>query len=172
MARTDSAGGGGWATTWRGTALLAVVLAAVVAALLVRAPWKNQEASALAGEDRVASELNHLAMLGHALRYHADEHDGHYPATVGDIEWRQTKPGLEANGLPAVASRFHHPETRRVMDWLYYPGRTTSDPAETVLVASPVAFGANKDRRMVTRVGNVTEVVAESDFQRQVGTSP
>ena len=58
------------------------------------------------------------------------------------------------------------------MDWLYYAGHTESDPPETILVASPVAIGANKDRRMVTRISNVTEVLAESDFQRQVGQTP
>ncbi len=170
MARNDP-GDGGWTTTWRGTALLTALLAAVVAALLIRAPWKDPSPAPVE-DGRASSELEHLAMLGHALRYHADEHDGRYPATIGDIEWRQAKPGMEANGLPAIASRFHHPETRQVMDWLYYAGHTESDPAETILVASPVAFGVNKDRRMVTRVGNVTEIVAESDFQRQAGSNP
>ena len=55
------------------------------------------------------------------------------PASIGDIEWRQAQPGLDASGLPAVASRFHHPDTHKVMDWLYYPGHTESDAAETVL---------------------------------------
>ena len=170
MARNDPADGG-WSTTWRGTALLTAVLAAVVAVLLVWAPWTDRGPTPADG-DRVSSELAHLTMLGRALRYHAEEHGGRYPATVGDIEWRQAKPGMEANGLPAVASRFHHPESRKVMDWLYYAGHTQSDPAETILVASPVAFGANGDQRMVTRVSGVTEILSESDFQRQIAPAP
>ena len=170
MTRSESATGN-WATTWRGTALLLGLLAAAVVALLVRAPWREAGSTASDG-DRLAGELAHLKMLGHALRLHADEHDGRYPATIADIEWRQAQPGMDANNLPAVASRFHHPDTSKVMDWLYYGGHTESDPAEAILVASPVAIGANKDQRMVTRVSNVTEIVAESDFQRQVSPTP
>ncbi len=170
MARTDSAEGG-WATTWRGTALLLGLLAAAVTALLFWAPWKEEGPAPVDG-DRLAGELAHLKMLGHALKLHADEHEGRYPASIGDIEWRQAQPGMDTNGLPAVASRFHDPDSRKVMDWLYYANHTEADPAETILVASPVAFGANKDRRMVTRISNVTEVLAESDFQRQAGQVP
>ena len=170
MARNDPARVG-WAATWRGTALLLALLAATVVALLIRAPWKEDSPAPLDG-DRLSGELAHLKMLGRALKLHADEHEGRFPATIGDIEWRQAQPGMDANGLPAVASRFHHPDTNKVMDWLYYPGHTESDPAETILVASPVAFGANKDRRMVTRISNVTEILAESDFQRQLGQTP
>ncbi len=170
MTRSDSTKGN-WATTWRGTALLLGLLAAAVATFLVRAPWEAP-APAAPDEERLAGELAHLKMLGHALKLHADEHDGRYPATIADIEWRQSQPGMGADNLPAVASRFHHPETSKAMDWLYYTGHTDSDPAETILVASPVAVGANKDRRMVTRISNVTEVLAESDFQRQVGLVP
>ena len=170
MRRSDSARGN-WASTWRGTALLLGLLAATVAALLVRAPWKAPAPDA-PDEERLSGELAHLKMLGHALRLHADEHDGRYPATIADIEWRQSQPGMDANNLPAVASRFHPPGTGKAMDWLYYAGHTESDPAETILVASPVAIGANGDRRLVTRISNVTELLAESDFQRQVGQAP
>lgn len=172
MARSDSAKGG-WSTTWRGTAALTTLLVAAVAALLVWQPFTGDKPILTPGDgDRVSSELAHLTMLGHALKYHADEHDGRYPAGIADIEWRQAKPGMEANGLPAVASRFHHPDNGKVMDWLYYSGHAESDPPDTILVASPVAFGSNQDRRMVTRISNVTEVLAEGDFQRQTGQVP
>ncbi len=170
MARNDPAKGH-WSTTWRGTALLLILLAAAVAALLIRAPWK-ESAPVSADGDRLSGELSHLKLLGHALRLHADEHDGRYPASIGDIEWRQSQPGMGSDGLPAVASRFHHPDNGKVMDWLYYAGHTEADPADTILVASPVAFGANQDRRMVTRISNVTEILPESDFQRLVGPMP
>ena len=107
-------------------------------------------------------------MLGHALKLHADEHEGKFPASIADIQWRQTMPGMDWNGLPAAASRFHHPADGRVMDWLYFPGYTENDPPETILVASPVALGPQGDRRMVVRLDGVADVVPESDFQRQV----
>ena len=75
-------------------------------------------------------------------------------------------------GLPAAVSRFHNPETGTVSDWLYYQGRTENDPPDTILVAAPVALGKDKDRRMVARVNDVAEVIAEADFQRQVAGQP
>ena len=161
---------GPWTTTWRSTALLAGLFVLAVAALLWRAPWREAAPAPPEG-DRQTAELAHLKALGDALRLHADEHDGRYPASIADIEWRQGKPGLEASGLPAVASRFHA-DNGRVMDWLYYPGHTAADAPETILAASPVAVGANKDRRMVLRLSNVAEVMPEGDFQRQVGQTP
>ena len=160
-----------WTTTWRGTALLAAGLAAVIA-LLAWSPWKAPAPAATDDSGRLAGELAHLKMLGHALRLHADEHDGRYPASIADIEWRQAQPGMDAGNLPAVASRFHPSDAGKAMDWLYYTGHTESDPAETILVASPVPVGVHQDQRMVTRISNVTELLAESDFQRQVGALP
>ena len=57
-------------------------------------------------------------------------------------------------------------------DWLYYPGHTENDPPDTILVAAPVALGQEKDRRMVARVNDVAEVIAEADFQRQTASQP
>ena len=161
---------GPWTTTWRGTALLAGLLALAAALLLWRAPWQEAAPVPVAG-DRQTAELAHLKALGDALRLHADEHEGRYPDTIGNIEWRQGKPGMEAGGLPAVASRFHT-DNGRVMDWLYYPGHTAADAPETILVASPVAVGPGQDHRMILRLSNVAEIVPEQDFQRQVGQTP
>ena len=167
MARGPSS----WTTTWRGTAVLAVLLALAAAGLLWRAPWRTEAPAAVREDGQPASELAHLKMLGLALRLHADEHDGRYPASVADIEWRQGKPGLEADGLPAVASRFHT-DNGRALDWLYYPGHTTGDPADTILAASPVPLGPDKGHRLVLRLSNAAEVMPEGEFQRQVGQAP
>ncbi len=107
-------------------------------------------------------------MLGRALRLHADEHDGKFPASVAEIEWRQTLPAMEWAGLPAAASRFHHPDTGRISEWLYYAGKTESDPPETILAASPVAVGPGGSKRLVVRLDEVAEIIPEEDFQRQV----
>ena len=159
-----------WTTTWRGTALLATLLAVAAALLLWRAPWR--EAAPIPAEsDRDTQELAHLKMLGLALQLHAADHDGRYPASVADIEWRQGKPGLEADGLPAVASRYHA-ENGHAMDWLYYPGHTNTDPADTILAASPVPLGRDKNHRLVLRLSNAADVLSESEFQRQAGLTP
>ena len=170
--RSDNATSRPWTTTWRGTALLAAGLVAVGTALLAWSPWNTPAPTEANDGERLAGELAHLKMLGHALRLHADEHDGRYPASIADIEWRQSQPGMDAGNLPAVASRFHPADTGKAMDWLYYAGHTETDPADTILVASPVPVGAHQDQRMVTRISNVTEVLAESEFQRQVGVLP
>ena len=109
-------------------------------------------------------------MLGRALKLHADEHEGKYPSSIAEIHWRPGQPGMDWDGLPAAVSRFHHPDNGKVMDWLYYTGHTENDPPETILVASPVAFGKDKDQRLVTRLDNVTEIIAESEFQRQAAS--
>ena len=118
--------------------------------------------------DSRALELAHLKMLGHALKLHADEHDGKFPSAISEINWRQSLPGMGWAGMPAAISRFHDPATGQVSDWLYYPGRTENDPPDTILAASPVALGKGKDRRMVVRVNGVAEIIAEADFLRPV----
>ena len=121
-----------------------------------------------AGDPR-AMELAHLKMLGRALKLHADEHDGKFPSAIAEIDWRQNLPGMDWAGLPAAVSRFHHPETGRVSDWLYYPGphgerSAGNDPGRR----RPWRWARAKDRRMVVRVNGVAEVIAEADFQRQM----
>ena len=136
----------------------------VLPPLLRRAPDAPR-----ADGNSLATQLAHLQLLGRALKLHADEHDGQFPPSISDIEWRQTLPGLKWDGLPAAASRFHHPETGRVSEWLYYQGKTEADPPETILVASPVALGPGGGKRLVVRLNEVAEILPEEDFQRQTG---
>ena len=150
--------------------LVAVVVVLIMAMLvfnLVLRHGHEHDPSPDAGDPR-ASELAHLKMLGRALKLHADEHEGKFPAAIADIQWRQNMPGMDWAGLPAAVSRFHNPETGKVSDWLYYPGHTENDPPETILVAAPVALGKARDRRMVVRVDSVSEIIEEGEFQRQV----
>ena len=157
---------------WRNTLLLLALLAVLILGLVLKRPPEKPLSAAAAANSQIdvrAGELARLKMLGHALRLHADEHEGKFPASIADIQWRQTMPGMDWNGLPAAASRFHRPADGKVMDWLYYAGHTENDPPETILVASPVALGPQGDQRMVVRLDGVTDVIAEGDFQRQVG---
>ena len=155
---------------WRNTLLLTALLAVLILGLVLKKPAESMAPAAAArGEvDPRAGELARLKMLGHALRLHADEHEGKFPASVADIQWRQTMPGMDWNGLPAAASRFHRPADGKVMDWLYYAGHTENDPPETILAASPVALGPRGDQRLVVRLDGVADVIPESDFQRQI----
>ena len=156
---------------WRITLLLTALLTVLILGLVLKRPPEKPPAAAASTNsqaDARADELARLKMLGHALKLHADEHEGKFPASIADIQWRQTMPGMDWSGLPAAVSRFHHPADGRVMDWLYYAGYTENDPPGTILVASPVALGPQGDQRMVVRLDGVTDVIPESDFQRQV----
>ena len=155
---------------WRGLAVLALVLGAALMVWQTVLPRIVRPAPAAPGDgNRLATQLAHLKLLGRALTLHADEHDGKFPASIAEIEWRQTLPAMEWAGLPAAASRFHHPDTGRVSEWLYYAGKTESDPPETILAASPVAVGPGGSKRLVVRLDNVAEIISEKDFQEQVG---
>ena len=159
----------------RGRGMRWQVLGEIVAALLlgvllfnlVQQHYRAHDLPHDAGDPR-AAELAHLKMLGRALKLHADEHEGKFPAAISEIQWRQNMPGMDWAGLPAAVSRFHNPETGTVSDWLYYPGHTENDPPETILAAAPVALGRARDRRMVVRANSVAEIIEEGDFQRQV----
>ncbi len=154
---------------WRNTLLLIALLAVLVAGFLLKKPTPKRGAVTPAGQTGSGTgELARLKMLGHALKLHADEHEGNFPASIADIQWRQKQPGMDWPGLPAAASRFHQPGNGRLMDWLYYPGHTESDPGDTILAASPVAVGPQGDKRLVVRLNSVAEVIPEADFQRQI----
>ena len=158
-------------TPWRGLAVLALVLGAALMVWQTALPRLLRPTHAAPADDnRLSTQLAHLKLLGRALKLHADEHDGQFPKSIADIEWRQAQPGMDWAGLPAAASRFHHPDTGRVSEWLYYPGKTEGDhPPETILAASPVAIGPGGGKRLVVRLNNVAEVIPEEDFQKQTG---
>ncbi len=157
-------------TPWRGLAALCLVLGAALMVWQTVLPRLLRPVRAVAvDDDRLATQLAHLQLLGRALRLHADEHNGKFPPSISEIEWRQTLPGMGWAGLPAAASRFRHPDTGRINEWLYYQGKTESDPPETILAASPVAVGPGGSKRLVVRLSNVAEVIPEEDFQRQTG---
>ena len=105
---------------------LLVLLAVLVVFVLgvVQPRLRKHDASPSSAGDPRAMELARLKMLGRALRLHADEHDGKFPAAISEINWRQNMPGMDWNGLPAAVSRFHNPETGKVSDWLYFAGHT------------------------------------------------
>ena len=147
--------------------IVAALLLGILLLNLVQRHYRGHDPAGDAGDPR-ASELAHLKMLGHALKLHADEHDGKFPAAISEIHWRENMPGMDWAGLPAAVSRFHNPETGKVSDWLYYPGHTENDSPQTILAAAPVALGRSRDRRMVVRVNNVAEIIEEGEFQRQV----
>ena len=153
---------------WRGLAALCLMLGAALMVWQTILPRVLRPTHvAPADDNRLSTQLAHLKLLGRALKFHADEHDGKFPSSIAEIEWRQSLPGMNWAGLPAAASRFHHPDTGRISEWLYYQGKTESDPPETILAASPVAVGPGGSKRLVVRLSNVAEVIPEEDFQRQ-----
>lgn len=155
---------------WRGLAALFLALGTALIVWQTVLPRVLRPAQVVTTDGNgLATQLAHLKLLGRALKLHADEHDGKFPASVSEIEWRQTLPGMTWAGLPAAASRFRHPDTGHISEWIYYPGRMETDPPETILAASPVAVGPSRNKRLVVRLSNVAEIIPEGDFQRQVG---
>ena len=148
---------------WLDTVLLALALVIGLGLLIATLAPRGRPAT-----DTSTDELAHLKMLGLALKLHADEHGGKYPPAISDINWRQNLPGLKWAGLPAAVSRFHDPGTGALMDWTYYPGHTDADPPQTILAASPVAIGANKDKRLIVRLNDTAEVIDDKTFEFEV----
>lgn len=149
---------------WVTTVILGVLLAVVGVLLLLVAPsWHKVDSPVTA-----TRELANLKTLGLALRVHAEEHDGKFPASIAGIEWRQNLPGLQRDGLPAAVSQFHDPGTGREHRWTYYQGHALTDPPETILAAAPFALGKARDRRLVVRLSAVAEIINEADFQKQI----
>ena len=157
--------------SWQGVALLFVVLGAALAIWLTLLPRLARHTPPPSGPtDKLATELAHLKMLGHALTLHAAEHDGKFPPAISEIHWRQNLTGMNWEGLPAAVSRFHCPEDGHLSEWTYYPGKLESDPPETILVASPTPVGPHSDQRLVVCVNGVAEAIPETEFrQRAVG---
>lgn len=149
---------------WLTTAVLAVLLVAILVALVLKVPaWRRIQSPVTP-----TRELANLKTLGLALRLHAEEHGGKFPDSVAGIEWRQNIPGLERDGLPAAVSQFHDPGTGREYKWMYYSGHTLSDPPETILAAAPFPIGKKKDRRLIVHLTAVAESVEESEFQKRI----
>ncbi len=159
MARRGDDGSGS-GQPWLGTALLAGALVIGVGLLVALFALPAKPAP-----ETATDELAHLKMLGLALKLHAEEHAGKFPASIADIDWRQNLPGMKWAGLPAAVSRFHDPATGSLMQWTYYPGHTDADQPLTILAASPVTVGAEKDKRLVVRLNGTAEVLDEATFQ-------
>ena len=157
--------------SWQGVALLFVVLGAALAIWLTLLPRLTRPTHPVSSStEKLATELAHLKMLGHALALHAAEHDGKFPPTISEIHWRQNLTGMDWDGLPAAVSRFHCPEDGHISEWTYYPGKLESDPPETILAASPITVGPHGDQRLVVCISGVAEVIPEGEFrQRAVG---
>ena len=154
--------------SWQGVALLFVVLGAVLAIWLTWLPRLAKPAQPLSNPtEKLATELAHLTLLGHALLLDAAEHDGNFPPAISEIHWRQNTTGMDWNGMPAAVSRFHHPDSGRISEWTYYPGKTEADPPETILAASPVPVGPRKDQRLIVCVNGVAEAIPEGEFERR-----
>jgi hypothetical protein len=163
MATREEDGGLGETRPWLGTAILAAALVIGVC-LFIGLVFSHERT----GPDTSMAELAHLKMLGTALKLHAEEHGGKFPPTIADIDWRQNLPGMEWAGLPAAVSRFHDPATGMLMKWSYYPGHLDTDPPQTILAASPVPVGPDKNQRLVARLNGTAEAIDEATFQFEI----
>jgi hypothetical protein len=95
-----------------------------------------------------------------ACQKHAKEHGGKFP------------PSLMAVGPLMEESsdkwQYCDPGSKRLYDWLYFPGATTADGAKRLILASPTA-STNKDQskseRIVAFADAHAEVWPESQYQ-------
>jgi hypothetical protein len=163
MATRRGDGGVEESRPWLGTALLAAALVIGLGLLIALLVAHGRPVS-----DSATAELAHLKMLGTALKLHAEEHGGKFPPAIADIDWRQNLPGMQWAGLPAAVSQFHDPATGALMKWKYYPGHTDADPPQTILAASPVAVGPEKNQRLVARLDGTAESIDEATFQFEI----
>ena len=163
--RSDDAGRIGLraAQPWMATAILAAALLIGVGILIGVVFSRGRSRP-----DSSTAELAHLKMLGTALKLHAEEHGGKFPASIADIDWRQNLPGMQWAGLPAAVSRFHDPATGVLMKLTYYPGHTDADPPRTILAASPVTLSDDKDKRLVARLDGTAEAIDEATYQFEI----
>ena len=114
-------------------------------------------------------QRRHLGLVWVALQEYAQDHDGKFPQAIAEIP-----PGF----LPPEARQFRDPATRKLSDWLYYPGHTQNDPPSTILAAFPAvvvpreraSMGVNY--RTVTSIGSPTEYITEAEFQKRLVHPP
>jgi hypothetical protein len=101
------------------------------------------------------------------LLMYADDHEGKLPARLFD---------LSPTYLQGDQWQFRDPDTRKMSEWIYYPGHTMHDPPDTILAASPVPVieevwpYRHIRYRVITTIGTSYRLVREADFQRGLGS--
>src|SRR5207249_2166723 len=96
--------------------------------------------------------------LGQGLSEFAYDHGGKFPPQLSEL--------VADRVANADQILFRNPTTKKPQDWLYFPGHTTNDSPDTILVACPVIM--DKEKRIIWTVEGKKEVIDESEFQQRL----
>jgi hypothetical protein len=91
---------------------------------------------------------------------HAKEHGGNFPTSLMSVD-----PPIQEFSSDW---QYRDPDSKRLYDWLYFPGATTADGAKRLILASPTAStnkDQNKSERIVAFADAHAEVWPESQYQ-------
>lgn len=142
---------------WRRCLLFAVPLLLVV----LFAPIHQVSNRISAG----TRQRRRLGLVWIALHEYAADHAGMFPARLADCD---------QSFLPPEAQQFHDLLTGKPIDWIYYPGHTSTDSPTTILAAfpSPIlehwSLVISMNYRMISSIGSPTEYITEREFQRRL----
>ena len=113
-------------------------------------------------------QCERIGQVGLALHLYAGDNEDKLPAKLPDLSPVYLQPDL---------CLFHDQQTGKLIAWRYYGGHTLHDPADTILVASPVSvmektgFFMHTKNRIIATVDGHTELIPEAEFQRRVKAS-
>ena len=110
--------------------------------------------SAAQEKGRQADTMSSLRQVSLALKMHAGDNDGKYPAALAE---------LSPKYMPARLVEFTDHRTKQRVPWLYRNTLTETASADEMLVAAPVA--TNKVERVVGFNDGSVKVVPEAEFQ-------
>jgi len=115
--------------------------------------------------DQLIGQECQLQILDKALRYYSNYNDGKFPEKLAEL----VPECLEDYQTRALKFTLR----RQGQDWSYFPGFTTTDPPDTILVASPSTFscmdGTHRvgwgDFRLVLSLDGMHTYLKDSDYQ-------
>jgi hypothetical protein len=154
----------GWTLKIAVMVLTLFVLSVVVVGLVQQIAWLTQEPTIVVDNMKVRGamtiELSNLKQTAIALKAYAADHDGQLPAQLSDLFPEYV---LENRIFFSKASAENPAQLI-----LYYPGHSTRDAAETIIVASPQPWGSSEAERCVARLDTWVRVIPEEQFQETI----
>lgn len=103
-------------------------------------------------------ELLHIKQLGGALFDYAKQHNNAFPPSIAE---------LPTDGILADVRHFCDPQTKKLAEWIYYPGYTLHSPPTTIIAASP-SFAGTTHQRIALYADGSARLLSEAVFQQQL----
>ena len=102
-------------------------------------------------------EFIHAGEIRDELLSYSKEHQGKFPNALSE---------LPLDNMPPEARQFHDPETKQVLDWIYYPGYSRADSPNTIILAAPRLF--QKNERITILSDCSVEMLEENEFVKRI----